>query len=254
MPSGMTDEELDNLLADMTPEEWVETRLRARWELAKNDPIEFSRFFAFTCDTTFDGDPIRKFPADRPLVQHRLMIWHEIWKRTLYVRLPLGGGKTVRSPGIIERKSSQNLATWTYTDAATWDVAFHPHRLVFLQSETENHAIGKESAGDGLLGRCKCILRNIPGREILWPEFNPDKNFLTSTIELPNGSVLWAIAQGGHIIRSHTASGLISDEAAFQAEFEDAYVAAQTRTQWFVAVSTPQAGSKFQRLVDDVPD
>jgi len=126
--------------------------------------------------------------------------------------------------------------------------------LVFLQSETENHAIGKESAGDGLLGRCKCILRNIPGREILWPEFNPDKNFLTSTIELPNGSVLWAIAQGGHIIRSHTASGLISDEAAFQAEFEDAYVAAQTRTQWFVAVSTPQAGSKFQRLVDDIPD
>jgi hypothetical protein len=236
----------------MTDTERTETQLRARWELAKNDPIAFSEFFAFTCDPSNESCPIRPFPVERPHVRWRLKIWHEIWKRTLNVKLPLG--PMAKSPGIVEQKSSQNLATWSYVDAAVWDVLFHPNRLVFLQSETEYHAVGKEATGDGLLGRAKFILRHIPGRELLWPEFNPDKHFLSNTVELPNGSVLWAIAQGGHILRSHTASGLISDEAAFQQEFEDAYVAAQTRTQWFVAVSTPQAGSKFQKLVDDIPD
>ena len=45
-------------------------------------------------------------------------------------------------------------------------------------------------------------------------------------IYFPNGSHVWAIAEGGSIVRSNTPSVVFSDEAAYQNEFDDAYTAA----------------------------
>jgi hypothetical protein len=73
------------------------------------------------------------------------------------------------------------------------------------------------------------------------------------------GSTLWAIPQGGDIIRQRTPSGYFSDEVAFQPEFEAGWTSAIPAARsggWILAVSTADLtdGGYFERLVHDRPD
>jgi len=227
--------------------------LRVRWELARRDPLEFARWFVFTLDQKDRHQAIKPFPAERPHVQHFLNTWHAIYKRELLVRNPQNG-EMIEATGLLGHKCRQMLFTWCGCVVCVWDALFHPGRLIFLQSKREDDAIGNEYAGTGLLGRCKFIIRHIPGLRELMPELDMDKQFTTSRIEFASqNSMLWAIPEGGDIIRSHTPSGLFTDEAAFQPEFGNAYAASIAGLRgggWLLAVSTANPG-KFQDLCDD---
>jgi phage FluMu gp28-like protein len=67
-----------------------------------------------------------------------------------------------------------------------------------------------------------------------------------------NGSHIWGIPEGGHIIRSHNPSVLFSDEAAFQPEFGKAFTAALpaiTHGGQLIVVSSAEV-SEFMQLVE----
>jgi len=227
-----------------------EKLLRVRWEKARRDPVEFLRHFVFTLDQHDMDCPVKAFPVDeRPHTLWVARIWHMLWGRKLRVLNPVTGREQL-CQGLVMAKSRQVLQTWEFTALCLWDVLFHGGRLVFMQSKREEDAIGDECGGTGLLGRVKFMLHHVPGGKLLLPRYEERANRL----EFPDQrSVLWAIPEGGSIIRTHTASGIFSDECAFQPEFEDAYVSAMPCLRgggWFAAVSTPDPGF-FQELYED---
>jgi len=123
-----------------------------------------------------------------------------------------------------------------------------PGRLIFLQSKREEDAIGNANAATGLLGRTRFILEHLP------PDLQPQYKTSANKIEFPtNNSTIWAIPQGPDILRQHTASGILSDEMAFQYLAEDAYTAAIPTIEnggKFTALSTANPGF-FQKLFTD---
>jgi len=215
----------DDILGQRRPSEHAKIdlaeRMAARWELARRDPWLFLRWFVFTIDTHDQREPIKQFPATRPHIREMVNLWRD--NRLLTVC-----------------KSRQMLMTWLFSALALWDAMMHPGRLIMLQSKREEDAIGNENTGDGLLGRAKFILDHVP-----WPEFVPRYDPTANKLEFAHNSTLWAIPQGAHIIRQRTASGILSDEAAFQDEFSDAYTAARPCIRgggWMVVLSTPHPG------------
>ncbi len=204
----------------------IEMKLRARWELAMRSPEYFLQWFVWTLDQHDPKHPIKQFPWHRPHLQTLVQLW-----------------KDNKLLSIV--KCRQVVATWLFSALALWDV-LHPGKLVMLQSKREEDAIGSETTGAAHLGRAKFILSHIPGRAILCPvpkgSNEPGSMGTYGKLEFAElNSGLWAIPQGGNIIRQRTASGIFSDEVAFQPEAEDAYVAARPCIRgggWFVALTT----------------
>jgi len=227
-----------------------EQLLRYRWELAGRHPVEFMRYFVFTLDQHDGERPVKPCPVDeRPHLEAIARVWHRMRAGDLWVLNP-ESGRRQRCRGLVEAKSRQVMQSWEFVWLCLWDVLFHSGRLVFMQSKREEDAIGTKAAGSGLLGRAKFILNNIPGGSFLLPKYVERANKLEFT---DLHSVLWAIPEGGDIIRSHTVSGIFSDECAFQPEFESAYTAAMPSLRgggWFAGVSTPDPGY-FRDLYED---
>ncbi len=213
------------------PDKQVKELLKVRWEKARRDPLYFLKTFCFTLDQHDKATPIKAIPSDRP----HLRILTELW---------------VDNRCLVICKSRQMLCTWLFCALSLWDAMFHRGRLIMLQSKREDDAIGNRVAGDGLLGRVGFILDHVPGGKIVLPENKSTYN----RIEFPTmNSTIWSIPQGSDIIRQRTASGILSDEAAFQEQFNEAYTAARPCIRgggWFVALSTPHPGF-FQELYQD---
>ena len=72
-----------------------------------------------------------------------------------------------------------------------------------------------------------------------------------SKMNFSNGSLIWGIPEGGNIIRSHTATLFISDECAFQPEFENAYTSSAPMAKKIVGISSAAPGY-FADLVTEV--
>lgn len=232
----------------LTPQELL--YLQASWEQGRRDPWVFLTRFVYTHQQHGAESHVRLFPNDRPHLYACTQLW-------------LGNRMTAWV------KSRQMIMTWLFVSLSVWDFLMHPGRLIVLQSKKLEDAVGDETAGDGLLGRAKFIINHIPGRELLLPRMIPALGSKPTDAERfrspTTGSVLWAIAQGGQQIRQKTISGLLSDEAAFQEEFEDAYTASiptmrpsgdqandndpATRA-WCVALSTAHPGF-HDKLVND---
>jgi len=129
--------------------------------------------------------------------------------------------------------------TWLFVILSLWEAIYHDGRLIMLQSKRLEDAVGDSNSGDGLIGRAKYIMEHMPCREQLVPGYDPTAIMLRFR---DTGSTLWAIPQGGAIIRQRTASGIFSDEAAFQEEAADAYTAAGPCIRgggWAVSLTTP---------------
>lgn len=126
-------------------------------------------------------------------------------------------------------KSRQMLASWTFCATYLHDTQFKSSgggkRLNFIQSK-------KEEDSDALLRRCFFIYeKQEPWLKAMYPAeysychlrfYRPDDR----DRKLPIGE-LWAIPQGGDVLRQHTASGLFIDEAAFQPDLAASIRAAQ---------------------------
>jgi len=216
------------------PVEQVQAKLLAAWTLALRYPMEFLRRFVVTADQHDKLHPIKPFPAKRPWVRPLVELWRD-------------------NPLIVEVKSRQMLQTWFWVSLMLWE-ALHPGRLVILQSKREDDAIGDRVAGDGLLGRALFILDHLPGAALLCPEGQAWRVREGNRIQFPLwGSTIWAIPQGGSVIRQRTCSAILADEAAYQEEFEEAYTAALPTIRGggsFVALSTAHPGF-FQRVYED---
>lgn len=125
-------------------------------------------------------------------------------------------------------KSRQIMASWLFCALYLHDTQFISQhggrRLNFIQSK-------KEEDSDALLKRCYFIYENQePWLKALYPAeysychlkfFRPDD----SERKLPVGE-LWAIPQGGDVLRQHTASGLFIDEGGFQPDLQSSIRAA----------------------------
>ena len=208
-----------------------ETNLAAAWEQAKRDPLCFLEEFVFTCDQHDKDSPIKRFPIQRPHLQAMVGLWLD-------------------NPLLAVKKSRQLIQTWLFVALGVWDWLFHDGRLIMFQSKREEDAVGDAVAGDGLLGRGRFIMDHLPARSVLVPDYVATYN----KMRLPSrNSTIWAIPQGANIIRQRTASGILSDEAAFQDQFGDAYTAAMPCIRgggWVVALSSAHPGF-FERLHGD---
>ena len=223
----MIERNIDN--RDFLKSHTGQLQIAAQWKKASQDPLYWITRFMWSLDVHDSDSPIKRFPAERPHIQAMTRLWQD-------------------NPLLVIVKSRQMMMTWLFCALALWDAMFHQGRLIMLQSKTEREAVGDEFSGQGLLGRVKFMLRHCPswlvpkwypkGTQVIFPEMN---------------STLWAVPQGAAIIRSYTSAGILSDEAAFQDEFEQSYAAATPTIRgggWFVALSTA-APSFFQRLYED---
>ena len=133
-------------------------------------------------------------------------------------------------------KSRQIMASWLCCAYLLWRAKFHAHQLLLVQSKKEEDAAKFVFIKDERQARISFIESKLP----LWLQ---DGLFLTSSaiggqrrsfirladygnLYFPNGSRIWAVPQGGSVVRSNTPSCLFSDEAGFQPEFGLAFEAA----------------------------
>ncbi len=206
----------------------IDYRKRLKLELAKRDPWFFMTKFCYTLDSHDPGQPKKLFP-DRPHLRKLTELW-------------------LTHPLMVVAKSRQMLASWLFVGLFLWDTMMLTGRLTFLQSKREEDAIGNYTAATGLLGRARFILDHLD------PKLKLPYKTTANKIEFPTRhSTLWAIPQGPDIIRQHTASGIFSDEMAFQYQAEQAYSAAIPTIEnggRFTAVSTAGPGF-FQKLFFD---
>jgi len=184
--------------------------------------------FCYTLDSHDTENPKKLFP-NRIYLRELTQLWLE-------------------HPLIVIAKSRQMLATWLFVCLYLWDAVTFTGRLIFLQSKREEDAIGSYISATGLLGRTRYVLEHLPS------ELKPPFKATVNKIEFPTrNSTIWAIPQGPDVIRQHTASGILSDEMAFQYLAEQAYTAAIPTIEnggRFTAISTANPGF-FQNLFLD---
>ncbi len=196
--------------------------------LAKKDPWVFLTNFCYTLDSHDSKNPIKLFP-NRIYLRQLTQLWLD-------------------NPLLVVAKSRQMLATWLFVALYLWQAITQPASLIFLQSKREEDAIGNYNSATGLLGRTRFILEHLPKN--LKPRY---KTFSNKIEFIDNHSTIWAIPQGPDIIRQHTASGILSDEMAFQYKAEETYTAAIPTIEnggRFTAISTANPGF-FQKLFLD---
>ena len=158
----------------------------------------------------------------------------------------------LRTSGLfMTEKSRQVMVTWLCCAWILWSAKFHPHRLVLVQSKREDDAAALVFTKDPFFARISFMEHHLPAhlKTLTFPKAGSYGH-----LYFPNGSHIWAIPEGGDIIRSQTPSIVFSDEAAFQPEFGAAVTAALPAIKGggaLVGVSSAEP-STFQELVEAV--
>lgn len=156
-----------------------------------------------------------------------------------------------RSGLLMTEKSRQVMVTWLCCAWILWIAKFHAHRLILVQSKREDDAAALVFTKEPFFARISFMEAHLPVylRTLTFPKAGSYGH-----LYFPNGSHIWAIPEGGDIIRSQTPSVVFSDEAAFQPEFGAAVTAALPAIKGggcLVAVSSAEPGC-FQELVEAV--
>jgi hypothetical protein len=144
-------------------------------------------------------------------------------------------------------KSRQIKMSWLACAIALHRALFYPHSNIFIQSKKEEDAamlVFFKKMGNS---RISFIYDKLPD----WVKAVAKADGTYSKINFSNGSQIWGIPEGGHIIRSHTASLFIGDESAFQPEFESAYTAAMSCSEKIICISSAGPGY-FEDIVTEV--
>ena len=133
-------------------------------------------------------------------------------------------------------KSRQIMASWLCCAYILWRAKFHAHQLCLVQSKKEEDAAKFVYIKEPQQARISFIESRLP-------EWLSDGMFYRSEhtigrgvsrrsnrceychLWFQNGSHIWAVPQGGDVVRSNTPSVLFSDEAGFQPDFGLAYQA-----------------------------
>jgi len=156
-------------------------------------PWTWIRDQVFTRDEHDKNNPVKRFP-DKEYLRYICDLWY-------------------KTPLLLIPKSRQMLITWLISACYLWDTQFGENRLNFFQSK-------KEEDADRIVQRAWFIYN----RQEEWIKKMFPAEYRYCHLVFPRGgSEIWGVPQGGDQIRSHTASGIFSDEMAFQPDAEDAY-------------------------------
>ena len=208
------------------------------WFNCYDDVYYFLTHWAFTLDVHDKRNPIKPFPK-----KEYLKILVGIWVNDFLLLVP---------------KTRQMMMSWLFTSLYLWDTQFNHGRLTFFQSK-------KAEDADDLVKRAKFVYdhepkflkRYLEGNKFYNLHVNPQHNgqHTQGKMTFPEiNSEIRGIPEGGDIIRMHTASGILSDEMAFQPEAKAAYTAAKPTISSkgrFTGVSTAEDGTFFEDLVFD---
>lgn len=150
------------------------------------------------------------------------------------------------------------MLSWIMVALYLWDTQFHKGRLTFFQSKKADDA-------NDLVKRAKLIWDNEPKflkkyenngefKDLICNPQNQGQHVYGS-FNLPDiHSEIRGIPEGGDVIRMHTASGILSDEMAFQPEAKLAFTAARptlsAHGRW-TGVSTAEDNTFFEDMVFD---
>lgn len=154
---------------------------------------------------------------------------------------------------LMVEKSRQVMVTWVVLAYVLWRAKFMDLQLIMIQSKREADAqmlvCVKETEPDS--ARLTFMESQLPPhfRSV---DFSQRGNASKSHLYFPNGSHIWGIPEGGHIIRSYTPSVIFSDECAFQPAFGEAYRAAVPALRGGgqgIFVSSAEE-SEFQKLLE----
>lgn len=205
----------------------------------QNDPYYWMTNWAYTLDVHDPENPIKPFPEKK-----YIEIITKTWLDNLLLLIP---------------KSRQMMVSWIFTALYLWDTQFHKGRLTFFQSKKADDA-------NDLVKRAKLIWDNQPSflkRYYEDGEFhelkcNPQAGgqHVYGLMTFPDiKTEIRGIPEGGEVLRMHTASGILSDEMAFQPEARKAYTASKPTISSkgrFTGVSTAEDNTFFQDLVFDL--
>jgi hypothetical protein len=145
-------------------------------------------------------------------------------------------------------KSRQMQVTWALCLYVLWQCKFHPNRLWFIQSKKEEDSANLVYNKEPDVARISFIENHLPD-ELRSVDFTKQTSY--GMIYFPNGSKVWGVPEGGGILRSYVASGIFSDEFAFQPEAEQAFSAALPTVKGggqLIVCSTPWTGAFMQQL------
>ena len=208
------------------------------WMNCQQDPYYYLTTWAFTLDVHDKEDTIKPFPKSAHL---KLLV--DTWMEDRLMFVP---------------KSRQMMMSWLFTSLYGWDTQFNPGRLTFFQSK-------KAEDADDLVKRAKFVYDHQPkflkrymeGGVFKDLHVNPQHSgqHTQGKMTFPEiNSEIRGIPEGGDVIRMHTASGILSDEMAFQPEAKPAYTAAKPTISSkgrFTAVSTAEDNTFFEDMCFD---
>lgn len=227
-------------------------------EQYRRDPHAFIFDALKTKDEHNKETPVGKFP-DELCIRATLddyLVGGKIFKPTearysLAAGTPLEHLEHLYSRGIcFTEKSRHVMATWITCAYLLWRARYIPYQLIMVQSKREEDVAALVYDKEPDQARISFLEWALPP-ELQKARFPKDGKYCHIYFT-HNGSHIWGIPEGGHIIRSHNPSVIFSDEAAFQPEFSKAYTAALpaiTHGGQLIVVSSAEP-SEFMKLVE----
>jgi len=199
------------------------------WDMEKS-PEAFAPYVVTKDENADGGESVRPFP----LRSEKPYVWDAI-------------DEMQREQILFLEKSRQLFITWAVCFLMLWVCKFQQNRLVFMQSKKEEDAANLVYNVEPNQARMSFMEAHLP------EPLKSDVIYSYGKMRvLDTGSLAWGIPEGGDQIRSYTPSWVISDEAAFQPSFEQAYQAARAAIRGgahFVAVSSANGGAYMQELL-----
>ena len=197
----------------------------------------------------FPDEPCLRATLDDYLVGGKIIKPREA-KYSLAAGTPIEHLEHLSTRGIsFTEKSRHVMATWLTCAYICWRARYIPFQLIMVQSKREEDVAALVYDKEPDQARISFLEWALPV-ELQRARFPQAGKYCH--IYYPNGSHIWGIPEGGHIIRSHNPSLIFSDEAAFQPEFSKAYTAALpaiTHGGQLIVVSSAEP-SEFMKLVE----
>lgn len=143
------------------------------------------------------------------------------------------------------------MISWACSLYALWLAKYQNNRLIFIQSKKEENAAALVYMAEPNQARISFLETHLPKDMQSDVIFSYGKAIFKDT-----GSTIQGIPEGGDQIRSFVPSVVISDEAAFQPEFKQAWGAAKPCIDGggqFIGVSSANNGSYMKELIKASP-
>lgn len=147
---------------------------------------------------------------------------------------------------ILVMKSRQMMVTWLTVAWYLWNAITKQERQYFFISK-------KEKDADKLVKRALFIFHHLP--QELQYYYGPVSDKYCELRFEKTGSLINGVSQDSEALRMYTASGIFSDEMAFQEQAEKSWMAIRPTLDsggQFIGVSTPNGKNFFYKLLFDI--